>query len=101
MFSVTLCLPKGDGDALEGGVPITCDGCKNTLVFPLFPRGFTRYRDATRKHTQGGFPDMVVGDMRVSSDHDRQMTDLQRDALLDAGVDPQQLFLEALPTYRC
>ena len=43
---------------------------------------------------------MLVGYMRVSSDNDRQMTDLQRDALLDAGVDPRQLFLEALTTYR-
>ena len=48
-----------------------------------------------------GFPDMLVGFRRVSRDNDRQMTDLQRDALLDAGVDPVQLFLEALPTYRC
>jgi hypothetical protein len=39
--------------------------------------------------------------MRMSSDNDRQMTDLQRDALLDVGVNPQQLFLEALTTYRC
>src|SRR6266566_5837372 len=29
-------------------VGITCDGCKNTLVFPSFLRGFTRYRDATK-----------------------------------------------------
>jgi hypothetical protein len=43
---------------------------------------------------------MLAGSMRVSSDNDRQMTDL-RDALLDAGVDPRQLFLEALTTYRC
>jgi DNA invertase Pin-like site-specific DNA recombinase len=31
---------------------------------------------------------MLVGYMRVSSDNDRQTTALQRDALLDAGVDP-------------
>ena len=30
--------------------------------------------------------------MRVSSDSDRQSTDLQRDALLAAGVDPRHLF---------
>ena len=30
-----------------GGVPITCDGCKSTLVFPTFSKGFTRYRDTT------------------------------------------------------
>jgi DNA invertase Pin-like site-specific DNA recombinase len=35
---------------------------------------------------------MLVGYMRVSSDGDRQTTDLQRDALLAAGVDPRQLF---------
>jgi hypothetical protein len=32
-----------------------------------------------------GFPHMLVGYMRVSSDSDRQTTDLQRDALLVAG----------------
>jgi DNA invertase Pin-like site-specific DNA recombinase len=37
---------------------------------------------------------MLIGYMRVSSDTDRQTTDLQRDALLDAGVDPRQLFLD-------
>jgi DNA invertase Pin-like site-specific DNA recombinase len=30
--------------------------------------------------------------MRVSSDNDRQTTDLQRDALINAGVDPRHLF---------
>ncbi|WP_433995546.1 recombinase family protein [Bradyrhizobium genosp. SA-3] len=30
--------------------------------------------------------------MRVSPDSDRQNTDLQRDALLAAGVDPRHLF---------
>ena len=30
--------------------------------------------------------------MRVSSDSDRQTTDLQRDALLSAGVDSRHLF---------
>jgi DNA invertase Pin-like site-specific DNA recombinase len=35
---------------------------------------------------------MLVGYMRVSSDSDRQNTDLQRDALLAAGVDPRHLF---------
>lgn len=34
---------------------------------------------------------MRVEDMRVSSDNDRQTTDLQRDALIDAGVDPRHL----------
>jgi DNA invertase Pin-like site-specific DNA recombinase len=35
---------------------------------------------------------MLVGYMRVSSDSDRQNTDLQRDALLAAGVDTRHLF---------
>ena len=32
-----------------------------------------------------GISDMLVGYMRVSSDTDRQTTDLQRDALVTAG----------------
>lgn len=35
---------------------------------------------------------MLVGYMRVSSDSDRQSTDLQRDALLAAGIDARHLF---------
>lgn len=35
---------------------------------------------------------MLVGYMRVSSDSDRQSTDLQRDALLAIGVDTRHLF---------
>jgi hypothetical protein len=35
---------------------------------------------------------MLVGYMRVSSDGDRQVLDLQRDALLAAGVDARHLF---------
>jgi DNA invertase Pin-like site-specific DNA recombinase len=35
---------------------------------------------------------MMVGYMRVSSESDRQNTDLQRDALLAAGVDERHLF---------
>jgi len=35
---------------------------------------------------------MLVGYMRVSTDGDRQVLDLQRDALLSAGVDERQLF---------
>jgi DNA invertase Pin-like site-specific DNA recombinase len=37
---------------------------------------------------------MLVGYMRVSSDSDRQSTDLQRDALLDVGVDVRHLFAD-------
>src|SRR5713226_3401901 len=47
-----------------------------------------------RKRDKGCFSDMLVGYMRVSSDNDRQTTDLQRDALLTAGVDPRHLFEE-------
>ncbi len=39
-----------------------------------------------------GYPLMLVGYMRVSSDSDRQNTDLQRDALLAAGVDARHLY---------
>lgn len=35
---------------------------------------------------------MLIGYMRVSSDTERQATDLQRDALLSAGVDERHLF---------
>ena len=35
---------------------------------------------------------MLIGYMRVSSESDRQSTDLQRDALLAAGVDERNLF---------
>ena len=35
---------------------------------------------------------MLIGYMRVSSDNDRQSTDLQRDALVAAGVDMRHLF---------
>ena len=46
---------------------------------------------------------MLVGYMRVSSDGDRQVMDLQRDALLAAGVDERHLFAEcraAFPYHR-
>ena len=39
-----------------------------------------------------GYPTMLIGYMRVSSDSDRQSTDLQRDALLAAGIDTRHLF---------
>ena len=39
-----------------------------------------------------GYWNMLVGYMRVSSNSDRQTTDLQRDALLAAGVDERHLF---------
>src|SRR5712692_1061853 len=49
---------------------------------------------SVRKHENGSFSDMLMGYMRVSSENDRQTTDLQRDALLAAGVDPRQLFAD-------
>src|ERR1700722_775624 len=45
-----------------------------------------------RKPAQRGFPHMLVGYMRVSTDSDRQVLDLQRDALVAAGVDERHLF---------
>jgi DNA invertase Pin-like site-specific DNA recombinase len=45
-----------------------------------------------RKYFHWSFPHMLVGYMRVSSESDRQTTDLQRDALLVAGVDERHLF---------
>jgi DNA invertase Pin-like site-specific DNA recombinase len=35
---------------------------------------------------------MLMGYMRVSTDNDRQVADLQRDALLVAGVDGRHLY---------
>ena len=35
---------------------------------------------------------MLIGYMRVSSESDRQKADLQRDALLAAGIDERHLF---------
>ena len=40
-----------------------------------------------------GFSYMLVGSMRVSSDSDRQTTDLQRYWLLAVGVDERHLFV--------
>jgi hypothetical protein len=45
-----------------------------------------------RKPAEQGFPHMLVGYMRVSTDSDRQVLDLQRDALVAAGVDERHLF---------
>ena len=41
---------------------------------------------------QWGFPHTLVGYMRVSMDSDRQVLDLQRDAVVAAGVDERHLF---------
>jgi|APCry1669192319_1035405.scaffolds.fasta_scaffold17231_2 DNA invertase Pin-like site-specific DNA recombinase len=45
-----------------------------------------------RKLLAKGFSCMLVGYMRVSSDSDRQTTNLQRDALTETGVDSRHLF---------
>src|SRR3984893_6593816 len=45
-----------------------------------------------REPPRWGFPHMLVGYMRVSTEGDRQVLDLQRDALLAAGVDERHLF---------
>jgi DNA invertase Pin-like site-specific DNA recombinase len=45
-----------------------------------------------REAPRWGFPHMLVGYMRVSTEGDRQVLDLQRDALLSAGVDERHLF---------
>jgi DNA invertase Pin-like site-specific DNA recombinase len=45
-----------------------------------------------QKPSTWGFSDMLVGYMRVSSDNNRQTTDLQRDALIQAGVDERHLY---------
>ena len=37
---------------------------------------------------------MLIGYMRVSTDNDRQTTDLQKDALLKAGIDERHLFMD-------
>ena len=41
-----------------------------------------------------GVGKQLVGYMRVSTDVDRQVLDLQRDALLAAGVDERHLFVD-------
>lgn len=45
-----------------------------------------------RKSYAMGFTYMLVGYMRVSSESDRQTTNLQRDALISAGIDSRHLF---------
>jgi len=43
---------------------------------------------------------MLVGYMRVSTDGDRQVLDLQRDALIAAGVDERHLFEDRVSGHR-
>src|SRR5215475_3960413 len=49
----------------------------------------------------GGFPHMLLGYMRVSTDGDPQVLDLQRNALLTAGVDEWHLFEDHAGGSRC
>ena len=43
------------------------------------------------QNVASGFSTMLVGYMRISTSETRQSTDLQRDALVGAGVDPRDL----------
>ena len=61
----------------------------NKTYFSIF---YVPVGPTIRKPVFDGYPPMLVGYMRVSSDSDRQSTDLQRDALLAAGVDERHLF---------
>jgi hypothetical protein len=58
--STTLESNKSQSDKLSGGVlggvPIRGDRYRNTLIFSIFSRGFTRYRDTTRWKTIIVFP---------------------------------------------
>lgn len=59
---------------------------------PITPYGKRcRYDKVCGKWLSGVWR-MLVGYMRVSSESDRQSTDLQRDALIAAGVDARHLF---------
>src|SRR5262249_12347583 len=79
-------------------------GFRHMILWPL--QAYPALAYSARKTPSGccgvqqpswrGFPDMLIGYMRVSRHHDRQTTDLQRDALLDAGVDPRHLFADSI-----
>jgi DNA invertase Pin-like site-specific DNA recombinase len=43
---------------------------------------------------------MLIGYMRVSTDGDRQSTDLQRDALISAGIDERHIFEDKASGYK-
>ncbi len=65
---------------------------KRSLMAPKNVRKTLSLWASIRKLHFNGYPLMLVGYMRVSSDSDRQNTDLQRDALLAAGVDARHLY---------
>jgi len=62
------------------------------LATPEFVRKMVPQWYTMRKSPFTGFPHMLVGYMRVSTDNDRQSTDLKRDALLAVGADARHLF---------
>jgi DNA invertase Pin-like site-specific DNA recombinase len=76
------------------------DVCRYPPAFALLPgqnpaysvRKTLSFYNTIQIQCKESFSDMLIGYMRVSSDNDRQTTDLQRDALLAAGVDPRHLF---------
>jgi hypothetical protein len=53
-----------------------------------------------RKRLRDGYLFMLVGYMRVSSDSDRQSTDLQRDVLLSGGFWPKNPYINTLMIQR-
>ena len=58
------------------------------------------YRERIRRLTAEIRQKMLVGYMRVSTDSDRQVLDLQRDALVAAGVDERHLFEDRVSSSR-
>jgi DNA invertase Pin-like site-specific DNA recombinase len=81
MVSLNTCFPT----CRQRPLNLACDNAKNVR------KTLSAYT-IIRKPQINGFPLMLVGYMRVSSESDRQITDLQRDALLAAGVDGRHLF---------
>jgi len=61
---------------------------KKGLIFHTETNVGLRYNTGTPMR---GFPFMLIGYMRVSTSDDRQSVDLQRDALIAAGVDERHL----------
>src|SRR5438045_8739423 len=64
----------------------------NGVLSPKNARQTLSEWSTVRKPFAQGFPHMLVGYIRVSTEGDRQVLDLQRDALLAAGVDERHLF---------
>src|SRR3546814_20338580 len=64
---------------------------RSTRTDTLFPYTTLFRSCSVRQSGFEGLSYMLVGYMRVSSADDRQTVDLQRDALVAAGVDPSNL----------